>query len=313
MHSIDEKRVYDTREGATTAYIASNDGVVGVSLSGDAVGEFSLLERSPARDVAAGVDAVAVAAETDVLVGRLEAADEPANEATIDFGPTGFGPAVAIGIRDGILVVADGEGRVSTRPIDGEDDDWTRLTYEGDRVPSAVRAVEGDLLATDAGIFREWQGTLVHAGLEDVRDVSTGGVPLAATADGLYKLGNGWMCVLEPSVELVAADPSNEPGSLARAHAVADGSVWTSPDGSDRPGTDSAGEQTAWGRVPCPTDDPPVGIAYGETVYAVTSEGTVLARALASGDEGIDRWRTQSLGVRGVTGIAIPAPAGGRP
>ncbi|MFP8956539.1 hypothetical protein ACLI4Y_07410 [Natrialbaceae archaeon A-CW3] len=333
MLSIDEKRVYGDRGGATTAYVASDVGVVRVLVSGTTVGEFGLLERCSARDIAAGVGVLAVATDEDVLVGWLGAGDEDgdANEVAAShppFEPTGFGPAVAVGVHERTVLAADERGNVSRLDLEAETsgtatDDWLPLEYGADTPsPSTVRAIAGDLVATDVGVFREWNGRLEHAGLADVRDVSAAGVPLAATADGLYKLGNGWMKEVDGSVGLVCADPLSEPGSLARAHAVAaDGlyvfvDVSSSTDASSsegdpsRTGT-STGTATAsdgWTPVEAdraiPSSDSIAGVAYGEAVYAVTTDGTFLAADTASTRD--PSWRAHTLGVSGVSGLVVP-------
>ncbi|MGM0386939.1 MAG: HVO_0234 family beta-propeller protein [Natrinema limicola] len=286
MQSIEEKRIYGDRQGAITAYVASAMGVVRVRVAGDTVGEFGLCERCGARDVAASPDAIAVATDDDVRVLELEAestsdreGDTPVVADDESFVETGFGPAVAVGFDGDDVLAAGPDGRVARRTAGA--DEWTTLS---DSLETAVRAIDGDLVGTADGVYRVSDDGLEHAGLSDVRDVSAAGVPLAATADGLYKLGNGWMTVLEGPFETVAADPRSERGELVRAHAVATDGVyefvadeWHAIDGSS--------EQI-------------VGVGYGETTYAVTDEGTFLA--WSDGE-----WRTRALGVRDVSGLAV--------
>jgi len=57
-------------------------------------------------------------------------------------------------------------------------------------------------------------------------------------------------------------------------------------------------DDDAWRESDRSTDSV-IGFSYGETTYAVTEQGAFLA---ASDGE----WRTRTLGVRDVTGIAIP-------
>jgi len=185
-------------------------GIVRVRVAGDTVGEFGLCERCSARDIAAGPAAVAIATDEDVRVLALEDGagtnrsggdggdDENVGDASLateeeTFVGTGFGPAVAVGYDDdGDLLVADPDGRVACQAADSSE--WTTLA---DETVAPVRAIDGDLVGTADGVYRVQDGGLNHAGLTDVRDVSAAGVPLAATTDGLYKLGNGWMAVLE--------------------------------------------------------------------------------------------------------------------
>ncbi|QCW01793.1 hypothetical protein [Natrinema pallidum] len=278
MDSIEEKRVYGDREGASTAYVTSEMGVVRVRVAGDTVGEFGLCERCHARDVAAIGDGVAIATDDDVRVRTLEGGNGTGDET---FVGTGFGPAVAVGYDDRDLIAADPDGHIARRAAGT--DEWTTLENGSG---ATVRAIDGDLVGTDDGVSRVHGGRLEHAGLTAVRDVSAAGVPLAATVDGLYKLGNGWLELLGGSFETVAADPRSEPGRLERAHAVADDACYEYPiDGE-------------WAQSER-SNDAIVGFGYGDTVYAVTADGTFLS---ASGGE----WRTRLLGITDVTGIAVP-------
>ncbi|WP_254840058.1 HVO_0234 family beta-propeller protein [Natronomonas marina] len=185
--SLDEKRVYADREGATTAFLATGAGVARVEVSADIVGEFALRERCTARDVVADDGRLAVATTEDVLVGTGEG-----------FEATGFGPADAVGYHNGLL--AAGEGRLARY-----EDGWETLAHVGD-----VRAIDGDMVAAADGIYR-LDGT--HVGLDAVDDVTTAGGPLAATATGLYYLANGWMTALEGAFRVVDSDGG-------RAHAA---------------------------------------------------------------------------------------------
>ncbi|WP_255169434.1 HVO_0234 family beta-propeller protein [Natrononativus amylolyticus] len=274
MSTIEEKRVYGNRANATVVYVASGAGVLRVRVANDLVGEFSLCERGTTRDVATDGDRIAAATDEDVLVA----------DADDRFEETGFGPAVAVGYDGGTLLAAGGDGRVARRT----DGDWETLRSD----PSLeVRAIDGGLVGTAGGVYRLHDGGLDHAGLTDVRDVSAPGVPLAATADGLYKLGNGWMQVLEEPVETVAADPASDSGELRRAHAVAGLDLYGYADGD-------------W-RAVDRSSVPIVGVAYGEGLYAVTDRGTMLVAADADEGDGLE-WRSRRLGVGSVTGIAVP-------
>jgi len=201
MSSIDEKRVYGDHTGTTTLLVASGAGLARVDCSGDLVGEFGLLTREPARDVATTGDRVALAGEHV----RLDDGD--------GFVDTGFGTADAVGFHDGDLLAA-GEGRLAR--YDGSR--WTTVGELDD-----VRAVDGELVAAASGVHRVGDG-LVPAGLEDVFDVSTAGAPLAATGAGLFALGNGWMERMEGPVHAVASDGD-------RAHAAGDRLYARGPDG----------------------------------------------------------------------------------
>jgi len=253
--SLTEKRVYADRDGTTTAVVASEIGLTRVSISGDIVGEFSLERRGTATAVAAVDGRLAVATPDDVFVGT-----------DAGFEATGFGSgAVAVGYRDGLVAAADGR-------IARYDDGWTELsTLDG------IRRIDGGLVAAESGIHR-LDGTAL--GLDAAADVSAVGTPLAATAEGLYYLANGWMAAVEGRFTAVAGDGD-------RAHAATPDALYKRTDDG------------SWAEVELPVEGRIVDIAYGDGVYAVTADGTVLACAG-------DGWRHRSLGLAGASEIAVP-------
>lgn len=257
---IDEKRVYADRTGKREAYVATDAGVATVAVSGAHVGEFGLASRNGARDVAAGGGLLAVATDDDVHFGT-------------GFEASGFGPAVAVGFDGDTPLAADPDGRVARY-----DDGWTDLG----RVPD-VRALDGDLVAAADGVHRP-DGT--HVGLDDVRDVSATGEPLAATGDGLYRLGNGWLA------EQVG-DEGDDRAFVAvvsdgeRVHAASEHGLYRR----------EAGEWTA-----CSVDEDVVDVTHaGDCTYAVAGDGTFLAH-----DPGEPGWRRQALGLPAVRALAVP-------
>lgn len=259
--TLDEKRVFGARGGSTPVFVATGAGVARVAVAADRVGEFSLVHADPARDVVARDGRLAIAS-ADALV----AAGDARLDETGAVEETGFGPATAVGFHDG--PIAAGGGRVARRTGDG----WTTLA----EVPD-VRTVAGQTLAAAGGVFR-LDGS--HVGLDGARDVTTDDEVLAATDDGLYALGNGWIPVLDGGFRAVTAD-----GERARAVA-ADGTLYAR-DG-DREWTDAG----APGDV--------VDVALGaDATYAVTGDGTFLA------DAG-DGWRDRSLGLPETRRIAVP-------
>lgn len=283
MPTIEEKRVYGERTGRIKVLVAADVGLVVVSVSGDSVGEFGVEHRCTARDVTTGEDRIAVATDDDVLLGT-----DPETLA-----PAGFGPAAAVGFHDGSPVAADDRGRVAR--FEGDRSDEGRGADGGDgeegeepagewrtlgRVGVEVRAVDGPLVAAANGVHRIAGTDLTSAGLDDVRDVAGRGVPLAATASGLYTLGNGWMDVLNGEFDVVDADEDG------RAHAVGRGSVYARRDGE-------------WTTVDLPTDDVPVAFAYArDAAVTVTADGNILVDA----GEG---WRAQALGLANVAGVSV--------
>lgn len=237
--SIDEKRVYGDRAGKTTVLVATDVGLVSVSISGDNIGEFGLRSREPVADVAAAGDRISIATGEDVLVAT---ADSDPGDPT--FEPTGFGPATAI--DDGNGLVAAGDGRVARL----EDGEWTTCCSIDD-----VRAVDGaaGLVAAGDGVHR-LDGS--YAGLEEVHDVASG--PLAATDAGLYRLGNGWLCELDEPVRTVASGDSRGYAGGDRLYVRRDGE-WTVAD--------------------LPTEEPITDVAFGSATYVVTRPGTFFVDA----------------------------------
>lgn len=293
MPTIEEKRVYADRTGQSEVYVASETGVVVVTVSDELVGEFWLAHRCDPRDVAAADGQVAVATAEDVLAIAGEALE-----------PTGFGPAVAVDVDSGAtdgggddsdgrtIVAAAEDGTVSrgSLPDEGTDDgtaaapastvDWSEVgTVDG-----SVTAIDWPFVATDAGLYRVRDGDVGEGGLTTVNDVAATGMPLAATDAGLYKLGNGWMDVLDGAFHAVVSDGQ-------RAHAATESDLYA----SDAPYAGAAD----WGAIDVPVTEPVRDIAYTPTAtVGVTETGTLL---LTAGDG----WRTRTLGVGGVVGVAV--------
>ncbi|WP_436929831.1 HVO_0234 family beta-propeller protein [Halosimplex halobium] len=267
MSAIEEKRMYGDRREETVAYLATGQGVATVRVSGDQVGRFGLAHRTAARDVATTDGAVVVATDEAVLVGPDE------------FESLGFGPAVAVGTdREDDVLAADESGRVA-RYRDGE---WTDLGTVGD-----VRAIADGFVAAADGVHRVDGADLVNAGLDAARDVATvDGVPLAATDDGLYRLGNGWLREREGSFRVVAGGGDHAHAATADELFERDGEAWTAVD--------------------LPVDEQVVSVDYGECVYAVTAGGTFLVEAdPETTADGAGGWRSRSLGLPDVAALAV--------
>jgi hypothetical protein len=201
---------------------------------------------------------LAVATDEDVLDGAFE--------------PLDFGPAAAVGFDGDDLLAASSDGTLARR--DASDAEWHDLGSVG-----AVRAIDGDLVATADGVYRAMDDDVRHVGLDDVRDVATAEAPLAATADGLYRLGNGWMREYEGDVRVVSADGE-------RVHAA-------TPDGL------LARRDDEWRAESLPAGSAVVDVAYGDGIYVVTADGTLLVTVG-------DGWRHRSIGLPDVAAIAVP-------
>lgn len=268
---LDEKRVYDGDERETTVYVASGAGVVAVSVVVDRVGGFELVNTEPARDVAAGPAGIAVATPDGVRLDPCTADGDESAGAGGDFRELGRSDATAVSVHGEDVLATTGDDAVA-RYRDGE---WTTLGS----LPG-VSGMDGDMLASDDGVYRALDDGLRHAGLGSAVDVAAAGVPLAATRDGLYQLGNGWIAVADGDFRFVASDPGADAGTLGRAHAGTDDVLLEHHDG-------------AW-EVATALDGPVADVAYGDTVYAVSPDGRFVA-------ETPDDWRHQDLGVRDVT------------
>ncbi|MFB6151496.1 MAG: hypothetical protein ABEJ40_06800 [Haloarculaceae archaeon] len=286
MGAEDERRLYGERRAETVAYLAAGQGVATVRVGGDQVGRFGLAHRCRARDVATAEGTVYVAADDGILVGPGEAGGDGRDSAgapsdSDGFRPLGFdGAAVAVTTRADAVLAADNDGAVS-RYRDGA---WEPVGGVGE-----VRALSGDLVAASDGVYRVDGDELVGVGLSDARDVAADGVPLAATGDGLYRLGNGWLCEREGRFAVVAAATD----ATERVHAATDETLFARDDGGWRP-------------VDLPVEEPVVDVAYGQGVYAVTRRGTFLTRADPEATaDGTGGWRHRSLGLPDAAAVAV--------
>lgn len=189
--------------------------------------------------------------------------------------PAGFGPAVAVGADP--LVAADESGRVA-RSADGE--------WETVGTVDEIRSIDGDLVAAADGVYRVGADGLTDLGRRDVRDVAAAG-PFAATGVGLFRgTEGGWDLAEGGDATVVAAEAGGE-----RAHAVVGGDLLERAD------------QGWW-----PADPPREGavdVAYADGVIAITGDGTVMLDPVTAKD-GDPQWRTRSLGLTDVVGVAVP-------
>ena len=134
--------------------------------------------------------------------------------------------------------------------------------------------MDAPLVAASDGVYQLRDAGLEAAGLDDARDVTSRGAPVAATAAGLYELGNGWMVARDGPHETVAGDGE-------RAHAVdAAGALYRRAD-------------REWEAVALEAANP-VDVTY-------TDDGTVVATEAGSLYVTVgDGWRSRRIGVTGV-------------
>lgn len=279
--ATEERRLFEQRREATVAFVASELGIAQVELAGDRVGGFSLARQCTATAVGASGDAVAVGTDEDVLVSTGG-----------EFVATDFGPATAVGVAAGSIFAAAPNGRVGR--LDGpafEAGAWATLGEIEE-----PRRFDGAVLATGAGVYR-LDDELTRLGLDDAHDVADTATeasvgPFAATETGVYRRTEGeWRRERDGPVQRVGAGDEC-------VHAVdAEGLL------ERETGPEQNGE---WHRRALPEGTSLVDIAHGETLYGVTDDGTVLLAAdpeLTS--DGQDGWRSQSVGLRGVVGLAV--------
>lgn len=324
MGDLAEDRVYDEEAGVQFVFAATGIGVATVETSGDSIGRFRLARDCEARDLAGAGGWLAAATDEDVLACRVD------DDGPGEWVETGFGPAVAVGFDEGDLLAAapDGElGRVVD--VDADPTEW----YGVAAVDGAVRALDGPLVGASDGVYRFNPDGIVDVGLDEVRDVSAGGVALAATGDGLFRRGNGWLRELDGPVDVVAGtdrpaggdSPPPEDDPVARAHAAAggeffvykrdaadgDGETADAPDEGASEGVPEAAASVPDGEIVPPAvaarswheratpEGPVVAVAYGERTYALTADGTLLL-------DGAAGWETQALGLPSPTALATP-------
>jgi len=277
MGEMAEDRIYADRRGKADVYVGSSLGLTIVAVSDDRVGRFRLLRRGDVRDVATGDGSVLIATDEDIY---------RSTDGGDSFDAAGFGPAVAVGF-DGDPIAADPDGAVARFAVAA--DEWQHLgSVDG------ARAIDGEWLAADDGVYRIGEGGLEHAGLQTARDVAAGETVLAANADGIHRYADGeWACERAVDVHAVASDG---------AHAHASG-----PDGLYEYGNEGEREndgEREWTRREPPIDEPIVDVGYAGGIVAVTDAGTILVDPAASKD-GAEGWRTRSLGLEDVSGLAV--------
>jgi hypothetical protein len=282
----DERRLFEERYEETIAYVASEMGIVRVEVARDRVGGFGLVERCTANSIAADAGTVVVGTDEDVRVHTV---------GSDSFRSLGFDNATAVGIVDGTIYAAGSEGRTGRLPGISEPDSPEQWERPGE--VDGPRRFDGDLLATDSGVFRvgtgiEQVGELVN--VTDVARVEDGASGMfAGTSDGLYELTDGWERTLERPVDRVLADGSNAwvltaDGTILRRECQS----WTS---LDTPGSFSV-----------------VDIAHGGSLYAVTDDGKLHVAADADmTSNGHEGWRSQRIGVSGVGGFVTSVGSDG--
>lgn len=277
----DERRLMGEKRRRTTVYVAGELGLVRVDVAAAQVGQYTLIERGSCLSVATSGDAVVVG--TDEHVSVLDG-DE--------LRPIGFGPTTAVGIDEDCIYAASPAGRVArlarTRLDESTGSNSQSLPWESVGSVDGARTFDGDLLATEAGLFRvDSEDGLVSLGLEEARDVTRFG-PIGATAAGVFQLEAGdWQREVDGDATAVVTRSES-------AHAIVDGNVLErSPDGN-------------WQPVQPPTESEPRLLAYSPTLTVLTADGTVWISADPEiTHDGHGGWRSQAIGVPDATEMAV--------
>ena len=289
MQTLTEKRVFGAKTGVTDVFVATDAGVAAVTVSADQIGAFGLASREPATAVAATTDRLVVGTDEGLLAADIDAgsrAGDVADPAFESIGNDAIGSVTAVDLTPDELVVADADGVVyrgeHAEPKD-EPPTWERLGATG-----GVRAIDAGLLAAADGVYRVDAGGLTNTGLSDVWAVTGVGQPLAATADGLFRLANGWQSVADGGFRAVAAD------GHGHAHAVGEAGLFV-----------RAADDGAWTTTTPPIEAPLVDLAADRGIVVGVSEAGTLCVTAGDG------WRHQRLGLPGVRGVAIGGGAEG--
>lgn len=275
-NASDERQLFGDRREEQTLFVTSELGVTQIAVAAARVGEFSLIERCDATDVAADADTLLVGTDESVLVDTGDGLDS-----------LEFGPAAAVGIDDGWLYAASPNGTVARydRTLLAEDDVPTESTeWETIAEVTGPRRFDGELLAADNGLFRIGS-SLESLGLADVRDISRAG-PFVATASGLYSQQDGeWVSEHDGTTTAVVSNADS-------AHAVIEGALFERDDGD-------------WQELDLPGESQPRLLAYAGGLSVVSADGSIsVAADPETSTDGHGGWRSQALGLRGPTGVA---------
>ena len=277
MQTLTEKRVFGSKHGTTDVFVASETGLLGVTVSADQIGEFGLAMRGETTAVTASEAGLLVGTADGVQHSPPDDGESTAQSRSFEsVGDSSLGEIVDLTWGpDGPVAATANQVWVT--------DDWpTADAWEPVGELDEIRAVSGSLVAASDGVYRLGDERLDHVGLTAVYDVAAHGTPLAATSEGLFSLGNGWQQVATGAFRRLASD------GHGHAHAI-----------GDRVITREASTADEWVEDRLPVDSQAVDVAYGGgVVAAITENGTL---CLAAGDG----WRHQLVGVRGVRGLAV--------
>ncbi len=284
MQTLTEKRVFGSKHGTTELFVASETGLLGVTVSADQIGEFGLAIRGPTSAVAAGDGGVLAGTDRTVQYSspddgdstaqsrEFEAAGGDLDDRIVDLT---WGPDGPIAVTETTVWVPTVWPTATDSVVD------TDVSWEPVDELDEIRAISGSLVAASDGVYRLSDEGLDHVGLTAVYDVAAHGTPLAATDDGLFSLGNGWQQVATGAFRRVGSD------GHGHAHAVGERLVSRS------------GSTDVWVDDELPVSSRVVAVGYGGGIVAAVTENGTLCVSVGDG------WRQQLLGVQGVGGLAV--------
>ncbi|MFC7073192.1 hypothetical protein ACFQJ7_11970 [Halovenus rubra] len=283
-NATDERSLFEERYGETIIYVASEIGVVRVAVSRARVGEYGLIKRCTATDIATDDGGVVVGSEEDIFAGTVEADS---------FTALGFGSKAAVGFDDDTVYAARADGRVSRLEDVSLGESLEKTDWEQSGAVAGPSEFDGSLLAADDGVFRVGLEAKQVGDLSDVTTVARGPEEgcqlLAGTTNGLYEYVDDWKQVRSCPVRTVLTD-GNRSWVLTESSEILrrDGQMWTE---LDTPNTEHI-----------------VDIARGESLYAVTEAGELLVAASADmTSDGHEGWHSQRIGARGIRALSTLA------
>ena len=272
----EQRQLFGEQRETRIGFVACELGVARLVLAADRIGHVGVVERCSATSVAAD--------ETHLLVGTIRGVLRESADGFERLGDPFELSAVGVGES---LVAASADNRVLR---------WNeRRGWEPLGEVAGAKRFDGTVLAAESGVFRVNEG-LEPLGLHAVSDVAVGAGSIvdtgeqealfAATQEGLYRYveSGEWVREYDKATATVVTNGET-------AHAVDARGVLVRVDGD-------------WEHLDAPKI--PVDLAYGESLYGITGDGTVLISRDSPGatDEKAG-WRTHSLGLRGVVECAI--------
>jgi len=285
MQTLTEKRVFGSKHGTTEVFVASETGLVGVTVSADQIGEFGLAIRGETTAVAAGEGGILAGTTQGVQYSRSDDGESTAqSRAFSEIGTDFDDPIVDLtwGPDGPVAVTATHvwvpvEWPTAAGPVVDAGVSWESV---GEL--TEIRAVSGSLVAASDGVYQLDDDGLNHVGLTAVNDIAAHGTPLAATDEGLFSLGNGWQQLASGTFRRVGSD------GHGHAHAIGETILQSSTAATDD-----------WVDDQLPVDSATVDVDYGGGVVAIITQNGTLCLSVGDG------WRHQLLGVKGLSGVAV--------